>query len=75
MTPVETEQGRMSLWDKALTATLNMGKPIEEAIHAAEKAVDAFEARFHADLVKFRKELGGVQAKETEPNAHEQSNT
>jgi hypothetical protein len=62
MTPNESEQGRMNLWDKAFTSMLNLGKPVEEAIQAAEKAVDAFEARFHADMVKARKELGALIA-------------
>lgn len=64
MTPQETEQGRMNLWDKAFTSALNLGKSVEEAIQTAEKAVEAFEARFHADLVKARKELGALIADE-----------
>jgi len=44
----ETEQGRMSLWDKCLTAALSAGKDINEALAWAEKATTAFEDRFHA---------------------------
>lgn len=39
----------MSLWDKALTAALNVGKDIDEALAWAEKATKAFEERFHKD--------------------------
>lgn len=58
MTPAETEQGRMNIWDKVLTSELNARKSVEEAIASAELAVMAFEARFHADLVAAQKELG-----------------
>jgi len=37
----------MGIWDKVLTAGLNTGKDIDTAIEHAEKAVRAFEARFH----------------------------
>jgi hypothetical protein len=60
MTPNDTEQGRMNIWDKAFSFALQGGKDVDAAIQAAEKAVDAFEARFHADMVAARKELGGV---------------
>jgi len=43
----ESELGRMGIWDKVLTAGLNTGKDIDTAIEHAEKAVRAFEARFH----------------------------
>lgn len=48
MTLAETEQGRMTLWDKALTAALNQNKTIDEALEWAHKAVESFEAKFHA---------------------------
>lgn len=60
MNPQETEQGRMNIWDKALSYTLQGGKSVDEAIQAAERAVEAFEARFHADIVAARKELGSL---------------
>ena len=47
MTLQETEQGRMSLWDKCLTAALNTGKDIHEALSWAEAGTKAFEDRFH----------------------------
>lgn len=49
MTLAETEQGRMNIWDKALTTALNLGKDIHEAIGWGEAAVMAFEARFHPE--------------------------
>lgn len=52
MTPAESEVGRMSIWDKVLTAALNTGKDIDAAIASAEKAVKAFEDRFHAEAEK-----------------------
>lgn len=61
----ETEQGRMNIWDKAFTVVLNAGKTVEEAVQSAEKAVDAFEARFHADVVHARKELGTLVSGDT----------
>jgi hypothetical protein len=60
MTLTETEQGRMTLWDKALTAALNTGKDIDEAVRWAEKAVTSFEARFHADVAKVEDVIHGV---------------
>jgi hypothetical protein len=61
MTPDETVQGRMNLWDKTFTAAMTtLGKRVEEAIKDADKAVDAFEARFHPDLVKFRQDVGAL---------------
>lgn len=59
--PAETEMGRMTLWDKCLTAALNAGKDIHEAIQWAETAVDKFEARFHAVV---KKDLTESQIKE-----------
>ena len=66
----ETEQGRMNIWDRVLTAALQKGKDIEAAIQDAEKAVDAFEARFHADAVKARKELGDALQNATQEVQH-----
>jgi len=49
MTLQETEQGRMSMWEKVMAHALAVGKDLDEAIAWAHKAVDAFEARFHKD--------------------------
>jgi len=49
MTLQETEEGRMSMWEKVMAHALGIGKDVNEAIEWAHKAVDAFEARFHKE--------------------------